>query len=245
MSTMASTARILLFHGRATDERLRLARERLTHAFLGATPTHWNDVGEPYRPIRYADLGARRVIVTRALANSGVTNNFLQRLAALVRFEVISTSSVTPCSAPTARRSMTVDANRERLLEEAAIIIQDTLRITMRPNGSNAHANHRMGAFAPGVHIGVVTTNGVIRLHLHSRRQGQRAILEAIASELSDGRLRQPASNVLMAARLGPRNANLLYLEATWNENEDPDGLGERVAAFAAWAQSIRPCFQR
>ena len=87
MPVFARSGSVLLFHGKALDSEWEGARTRLIGSFLGRAPGHadWVDESERNRPLRHVTIGTRRVIVTRALANAGVTREFLERLAMLVR----------------------------------------------------------------------------------------------------------------------------------------------------------------
>ncbi len=98
MHALRGTSRVLLFHGKANDNGpWAAARDLLARAFTAlpaSEPFRWVDLSEPNRPLQYADVGACRIIVTRALANAGVTLEFLEQLAALVRFDDSLTSAL-------------------------------------------------------------------------------------------------------------------------------------------------------
>lgn len=176
------------------------------------------------------------MIVTRALANSGVADPFLARLAMLVRFE--PNSPTQPRLRPPSRG--TVDLERSGLLDWAAEVFYEALGIRMRPNGSAHEASNRMGRLAAGLHIGVVVVKGMVQVHVHSKEIHHKRNFERIVSALNEGGLAQPASSVEVGIRPGPRNPAVQYLEATWSAEADRDEHGERIAAFASWIHVVR-----
>lgn len=246
-STLRSTARVLLFHGRATDPRLAEARDRLTKAFAGMEPRSWQNLSEPNRPLRYADVTDRRVIVTRALANSGVTPEFLERLRNLVHFKAVTlpeAPTVAPRKSPASDRVRFEPPFRLQLLDEATAYFADTLNLRLWPNGGDAKESNRMGTFARRVRVGVVATGDLIRVQLHAEDPDRIATFDAIMDDLRGGRLRPPVPGLDMSIRPGPRKSQRRYLETAWPMLDDPDGHGERIAAFVSWLPLIRDRFQ-
>ena len=245
---------MLLFHGRASAPELESARTQLASAFTGSSKKlTWTEVGQRYRPIRFVDVDERRVIVTRALSNAGVTPRFLSRLAALVRFmpeeELPGWDTEQPVVRAHTSRGSRESADMTRIrnasfLDEAAAVFMEMLGIAMRKNGSQAESNNRMGTFARRVKLGVVVAKKRVRVHLHSNDPIRHAIFGDILAELDGGSLKQPSSDITFQLVHAPKSdRDLRYLESAWADDGDHDAHGERIAAIASWLTNIRHRF--
>jgi len=129
---------------------------------------------------------------------------------------------------------------RTTFLDAARILLCKELRTTMRPSGSGAIANNRMGAFTRAVNVGVVALADEIRVHIHTKDVNRQARFRDIARELRTGLLIQPP-NLVFDVRAAPRAADLLYFEASWRPSDFATEDLSRVEAAAALLSSIRP----
>lgn len=105
LPSLATTARVLILHGSSIDGD---HRDRLARAFLGlpgGNSIAWRGhLAQPGRPLAFFDHNARRVIATRALANQGVTLDFLRTLRELVA----NAGTNPPTAPPVVRRRRTL-----------------------------------------------------------------------------------------------------------------------------------------
>lgn len=206
-------------------------------------------LGQRYRPIRFAHADERRVIITRAVSNSGVTPRFINRLAALVDFTSVDELPGWDDAASETKlakgKKTPFFTRRRSLLDEAAAIVLDELGIRMRPN-QRSNANGRIGRFVADVDVGVVVSENAVAVHLHSLDGQRHAVFNSLLSELVSEVLAQPARDLTFNVRPGERNASKLYLETTWPfsaDDEQDDGHAERLAAVAAWLRGVRDRF--
>lgn len=250
VTTLRGSARVLLFHGRASDRRLEPARETLASLFLGVDDVVWTDVGQRYRPIRFADAGERRVIITRAIGNSGVTPRFINRVAALADFasvdELPGWENADSEAEPPKGKDAWFLARRKSLLDEAAAILREELGIRMHLNQGKSSPNGRIGTFVADVKLGVVVREDSVAVHLHSLDEQRQATFSTLLSEFTSGALAQPARDLTFNIRPGERKASKLYLETVWpfsDDDEHDDGHAERLAAVAAWLRHVRNRF--